>query len=41
MILGPDLLKWREGKARPISGNPPQGCLVSRLISSSLKQSLR
>ena len=33
--------KWREGKVRPIPGNPPHDRLVSRVISSSLKESLR
>ena len=35
------LRKWREGKVRPIPGNPPHDRLVSRVISSSLKESLR
>jgi len=33
--------KWREGKVRPIPGNPPHDRLVSQVISSSLKESLR
>jgi hypothetical protein len=33
--------RWREGKVRPIPGNPPHDRLVSRRISSSLKESLR
>ena len=33
--------KWREGKVRPIPGNSPHDRLVSRGISSSLKESLR
>ena len=33
--------KWREGKVRPIPGNSPHDRLVSRVISSSLKESLR
>src|SRR5690242_14153927 len=39
MTLG--LRKWREGKVRPIPGNPPHDRLVSRVISSSLKEGLR
>ena len=35
------LRKWREGKARPIPGNSPHDRPVSRVISSSLKESLR
>ena len=35
------LRRWREGKVRPIPGNPPHDRLVSRVISSSLKKSLR
>ena len=41
MILGRTLRKWREGKVRPIPGNPLHDRLVSRVISSSLKESLR
>ncbi len=33
--------KWREGKVRPIPGSSPHDRLVSRVISSSLKESLR
>ena len=33
--------KWREGKVRPIPGNSPHDRLVGRVISSSLKESLR
>ena len=33
--------KWREGKVRPVPGNSPHDRLVSRRISSSLKESLR
>ena len=33
--------KWREGKVRPIPGSSPHDRLVSRRISSSLKESLR
>ena len=33
--------KWREGKVRPIPGNPPHDRPVSRVIFSSLKDSLR
>jgi hypothetical protein len=33
--------KWREGKVRPIPGNAPHDRLVSRVIFSSLKESLR
>ena len=33
--------RWREGKVRPIPGNSPHDRLVSRVISSSLKESLR
>src|SRR5215471_9623779 len=32
--------KWREGKVRPIPGNPPHDRLVSRVISSSFQESL-
>ena len=35
------LRRWREGKVRPIPGNSPHDRLVSRVISSSLKESLR
>jgi hypothetical protein len=35
------LRRWREGKVRPIPGNPPHDRPVSRGISSSLKESLR
>lgn len=35
------LRKWREGKVRPIPGNSPHDRLVSQVISSSLKESLR
>ena len=35
------LRRWREGKVRPIPGNSPHDRLVSRGISSSLKESLR
>ena len=35
------LRRWREGKVRPIPGNPPHDRLLSRVISSSLKESLR
>ena len=35
------LRKWREGKVRPIPGSSPHDRLVSRVISSSLKESLR
>ena len=41
MTRGRTLRKWREGKVRPIPGNPPHDRLVSRVISSSLKESLR
>jgi len=41
MTRGRTLRKWREGKVRPIAGNPPHDRLVSRVISSSLKESLR
>ena len=41
MNVGTVLRKWREGKVRPIPGNPPHDRLVSRVISSSLKESLR
>jgi hypothetical protein len=33
--------KWREGKVRPVPGISPHDRLVSRGISSSLKESLR
>ena len=33
--------KWREGKVCPIPGSSPHDRLVSRVISSSLKESLR
>ena len=33
--------KWRQGKVRPVQGNPPHDRLVSRGIFSSLKESLR
>src|SRR5579872_407474 len=33
--------KWREGKVRPIPGSSPHDRLVNRVISSSLKESLR
>ena len=33
--------RWREGKVRPVPGNSPHDRLVSRVISSSLKESLR
>src|SRR5437588_12131091 len=33
--------KWREGKVCPIPGSSPHDRLVSRVISSSLKDSLR
>jgi hypothetical protein len=33
--------KWREGMVRPIPGSSPHDRLVSRVISSSLKESLR
>ena len=33
--------KWREGKVRPIPGSSPHDRLVSWVISSSLKESLR
>jgi antitoxin HicB len=36
-----ELRRWREGKVRPIPGNPPHDRLVSRVIFSSLKESLR
>jgi len=32
---------WREGKVRPIPGNSPHDRRVGRVISSSLKESLR
>jgi hypothetical protein len=35
------LRRWREGKVRPMPGNPPHDRLVSRVISSSLKEGLR
>jgi hypothetical protein len=35
------LRRWREGKVRPIQGNPPHDRLVSRVISLSLKERLR
>ena len=35
------LRRWREGKVRPIPGNPPHDRSVSRVISSSLKEGLR
>src|SRR5437764_5436504 len=35
------LRRWREGKVRPIPGNAPHDRLVSRVISSSLKERLR
>ena len=35
------LRKWREGKVRPIPGNSPHDRRVGRVISSSLKESLR
>jgi hypothetical protein len=35
------LRRWRGGKVRPIPGNPPHDRLVNRVISSSLKESLR
>jgi hypothetical protein len=35
------LRRWREGKVRPIPGNPPHDRRVSRVISSSLKERLR
>ena len=41
MTQSTELRKWREGKVRPIPGNPPHDRLVSRVISSSLKKSLR
>ena len=33
--------RWREGKVRPLPGNSPHDRLVSRVIFSSLKESLR
>ena len=33
--------KWRPGKVRPVQGNPPHDRLVSRVIFSSLQESLR
>jgi hypothetical protein len=33
--------RWREGKVRPIPGNPPHDRPVSRGILSSLKENLR
>ena len=39
MTVGPR--RWREGKVRPIPGNPPHDRLVSRGILSSLKECLR
>jgi hypothetical protein len=33
--------KWRPGKVRPVQGNPPHDRLVSRVVFSSLKKSLR
>jgi hypothetical protein len=33
--------QWREGKVRPIPGSSPHDRRVSRVISSSLKESLR
>src|SRR6516165_9399926 len=41
MTLGTNLRKWREGKVRPMLGNPPHDRLVSRVTFSSLKESLR
>jgi hypothetical protein len=41
MIPGLELRQWREGKVRPIPGNSPHDRLVSRVISSSFKESLR
>jgi len=41
MTLGTNLRKWREGKVRPMPGNPPHDRLVSRVTFSSLKESLR
>ena len=41
MTLGTNLRKWREGKVRPMPGNPPYDRLVSRVTFSSLKESLR
>jgi hypothetical protein len=35
------LRRWREGKVRPIPGNPPHDRPVSRGISSSFQESLR
>src|SRR6185369_5824213 len=35
------LRRWREGKDRPILGNPPHDRLVSRGIFRSLKENLR
>ena len=39
MTVGPR--RWREGKVRPIPGNPPHDRPVSRGILSSLKECLR
>ena len=39
MTVGPR--RWREGKVRPIPGNPPHDRPVSRGILSSLKEDLR
>ena len=41
MTVGRILRKWREGKVRPVPGNSPHDRLVNRVISSSLKESLR
>src|SRR5216684_7086689 len=41
IVMTVGLRKWREGKVRPIPGNSPHDRLVSRVISSSLKESLR
>jgi hypothetical protein len=41
MIVDTGVRRWREGKVRPIPGNPPHDRLVSRGIVPSLKESLR
>ena len=41
MSVGIELRQWREGKVRPVPGTSPHDRLVSRVISSSLKERLR
>ena len=41
MTVDTIMRRWREGKVRPTAGNSPRDRLVSRVISSSVKESLR